>query len=192
MNSRSTIRRSARPSAFLLALGAAAALAAACGSGSGGSTTPAGGGSAGGGGGGGGGYGGYGAPPPSGGASAAQAASLTTRSTSLGTVLVGPDGRTVYLFEKDTGTKSTCDGACAKAWPPVTSSGSPAAVGGVQSKLLGTTSRADGTTQVTYAGHPLYYFIGDKAPGDVRGEGLKNFGAGWYVLMPNGQKIDKD
>ena len=70
--------------------------------------------------------------------------------------------------------------------------GQVTAAGGAQSNLLGTTSRTDGTTQVTYAGHPLYYFIADRAPGNVRGEGLKNFGAGWYVLMPNGQKIDKD
>ena len=110
----------------------------------------------------------------------------------LGTVVVGPDGRSAYLFEKDAGTSSSCYGACAKAWPPVISSGKPTAAGGAQSNLLGTTSRTDGATQVTYAGHPLYYFVGDQSATDIRGEGLKNFGAGWYVLSPAGQKIDKD
>jgi len=123
---------------------------------------------------------------------AGQPAQLNTQSTSLGTIVTGPDGRSVYLFEKDQGTTSSCFGACAAAWPPVTTTGTPTASGQAQAAQLGTTHRSDGPDQVTYAGHPLYYFVGDRAPGDVRGEGLKNFGAGWYVLMPNGQKIDKD
>lgn len=185
MNTPSTLRQHARPTGFVLGLGAAALVAAACGSSSGGRTPAAAGG-------GGAPVGGYGATAPSTSGPATPAASLTTGSTSLGTVLVGPDGRTVYLFEKDVGTTSNCAGACANVWPPVTISGMPTAAGGAQGKLLGTTPRTDGTAQVTYAGHPLYYFAGDRAPGDVRGEGLKDFGAGWYVLMPNGQKIDKD
>ena len=87
---------------------------------------------------------------------------------------------------------STCTGACAQAWPPVTTSGAPKAKGGVKASLLSTTKRSDGSSQVTYAGHPLYYFVGDQSATDIRGEGLKNFGAGWYVLSPAGQKIDKD
>src|ERR1700712_5232092 len=171
----------ARRAPLLAGLGAAALLAAACGSSgsgtSGGST----------------GAGGYGAPPASSApAAAAQAAAISAHATSLGDVLVGPSGNSVYLFEKDVGTTSSCSGACAAAWPPVTTSGAPIASGAVHASKLGTTQRSDGTTQVTYAGHPLYYFVGDRSASDVRGEGLKNFGAGWYVLAPTGQKIDKD
>lgn len=122
----------------------------------------------------------------------ASATTVTVRGTSLGRILTDVHGRTVYLFEKDKGTASTCTGACAAVWPPVTTSGAPAASGGAQASLLGTTMRADGTRQVTYASHPLYYFRQDTAPGEVRGEGVKAFGAAWYVLAPNGKKIDRD
>jgi predicted lipoprotein with Yx(FWY)xxD motif len=121
------------------------------------------------------------------------AATIKTRHTSLGTVLVDAKGRTIYLFEKDKTKKSTCSGACATAWPPVTTSGSPKASGGVASGKLGTTKRSDGTTQVTYNGHPLYLFQGDaNRPGATKGEGVDAFGAEWYVLGTNGKKIDKD
>jgi predicted lipoprotein with Yx(FWY)xxD motif len=115
---------------------------------------------------------------------------VSTHATSLGTVLAA--GRTVYLFEKDKGSSSECTGACASLWPPVTTKGMPTVTGQAQSTLLGTTRRSDGSMQVTYAGHPLYFFAGDHAAGDTAGEGLKDFGAGWYVLAPNGHKIDKD
>src|SRR5438105_1685833 len=78
----------------------------------------------------------------------------------------------------------------AQAWPPVNASGAPHATGGASPALLGTTRRKDGTTQVTYAGHPLYYFIADKKPGDMNGQGISQFGAKWYVLAPSGKKID--
>lgn len=123
---------------------------------------------------------------------ASGAAAISTHSTSLGTILTGPGGRSVYLFEKDHGTSSACAGACASLWPPVTTTKPPTANGTAQQKLLGTTRRSDGATQVTYAGHPLYYFAGDHAVGDVTGEGLNDFGAGWYVLATSGAKIDKD
>jgi predicted lipoprotein with Yx(FWY)xxD motif len=175
--------RFARRTALLAGLGAAALLTAACGSSSTGTTASTGGG----------GGGGYGpAPAGSNAAPATQAAAISARAASLGDILVGPNGHSVYLFEKDAGTASSCSGACATAWPPVTTSGAPTATGAVQAAKLGTTSRSDGTSQVTYAGHPLYYFVGDRAASDVHGQGLKNFGAGWYVVAPNGQKIDKD
>jgi predicted lipoprotein with Yx(FWY)xxD motif len=121
------------------------------------------------------------------------AARIGTRHTSLGTVLVDSKGRTIYLFERDKTKKSTCSGACATNWPPVTTSGAPKAGGGVKAKLLGTTKRSDGTTQVTYDGHPLYLFVADKnRPGSTKGEGVDAFGAEWYVLGTNGRKIDKD
>jgi predicted lipoprotein with Yx(FWY)xxD motif len=123
---------------------------------------------------------------------AAPKAQLKTHTTSLGTFLVAGNGSTVYLFEKDKTSKSTCSGSCAKAWPPLLTSGRPTAGSGVKSSLIGTTKRADGTTQVTYHGHPLYLFVGDAKPGATKGEGSKAFGAGWYVVKADGQKIDND
>jgi predicted lipoprotein with Yx(FWY)xxD motif len=110
-----------------------------------------------------------------------------------GTALVDNAGRALYLFEADRGTTSACTGACAQIWPPVLAqNGMPTAAGAIQAQLLGTASRDDGTTQVTYNGHPLYYFTLDKTPGDTKGQGLNRFGAPWYVLTPAGDKIDSD
>ena len=106
--------------------------------------------------------------------------------------LVGPDGKTVYLFEGDKGGKPTCTGACAGIWPPVTASGMPTAGSGLDQALLGTVKRADGSTQVTFAGHPLYYYSGDATAGSAKGQGLKAFGAEWYVLSAKGSKIDEE
>lgn len=111
--------------------------------------------------------------------------------SNLGQILVDNDGRTLYLFEKDTGTDSTCDNACAAAWPPLTTTGQPQAGDAAQQPLLGTSSRNDGSTQVTYDGHPLYYYQGDRQPGDVNGQGLDAFGAEWYVVSPSGQKVEE-
>ena len=118
-------------------------------------------------------------------------ATVSVRGSSLGQILVDGNGKTLYLFEADTGTQSTCSGACAQGWPPLTTTGSPKATGGANQALLGTTARGDGTTQVIYSGHPLYYFVGDTKPGDVNGEGSTAFGAGWDVLAPSGAKIEK-
>ena len=108
---------------------------------------------------------------------------------SLGAILVDSKARTVYLFEKDTGPKSTCSGACATEWPPVTTSGKPSAGSGVTASMLGTTTRSDGKTQVTYNGHPLYLFEADQKPGDATGQNVDAFGAKWYVLSPAGNKV---
>ncbi|HEY2767122.1 MAG TPA: hypothetical protein VGI76_02625 [Solirubrobacteraceae bacterium] len=125
--------------------------------------------------------------------STAAGTAVTTAHTSLGTVLVaGPNHMTVYLFEADKGTTSNCSSACAQAWPPVTTSGEPKAEGGAQSAHLGTTTRSDGTKQVTYNGHPLYYYVSDQSSGETTGQGVKSFGAAWYVLNPAGKKIDND
>jgi predicted lipoprotein with Yx(FWY)xxD motif len=119
-------------------------------------------------------------------------ATVKTRSTSLGTVLVDSKGRTLYLFEKDTKNKSKCSGQCAVNWPPALTKAKPTAGGGAVASRLGTTKRADGTTQVTYAGHPLYLFIADKnKPGSTKGEAINAFGAEWYVVGTNGKKIEK-
>jgi predicted lipoprotein with Yx(FWY)xxD motif len=107
----------------------------------------------------------------------------------LGKILVDSQGRTAYLFEKDTGPRSTCSGDCAVEWPPVTASGKPTAGDGLSASMLGTTKRSDGTTQVTFNGHPLYRFEGDQQPGDTSGQGLDFFGAKWFVLSSAGDKV---
>jgi predicted lipoprotein with Yx(FWY)xxD motif len=120
-------------------------------------------------------------------------ATVKTRSVSLGKILVNGNSQTLYLFEKDKNGKSACSGACATAWPPVLTKGKPKASGGVKLALLGTTKRADGTTQVTYNKHPLYRFKGDQNKvGDTKGEGLDAFGAEWYVVGTNGKKIEDE
>jgi predicted lipoprotein with Yx(FWY)xxD motif len=118
---------------------------------------------------------------------------IESKHAKLGTILAaGPKKLTVYMFEADKGTTSSCSGACAKVWPPVTTSGAPTAAGGAVSADLGTTKRSDGTEQVTYKGHPLYFYDDDKDAGDAYGQGSKAFGASWYVLKPSGAKIDED
>jgi predicted lipoprotein with Yx(FWY)xxD motif len=119
-------------------------------------------------------------------------ASVGLRSTDLGKILVDGKGQTLYLFEKDKGTSSTCDGACAGAWPPLTTSGKPSAGTGVIASKLGTTKRADGTTEVTYNGHPLYTYAGDGAPGQTSGQGLDDYGAEWYVLSRTGKTVEDE
>lgn len=109
-----------------------------------------------------------------------------------GKFLASGQGRTMYLFEADKGGMSACTGACAAAWPPVTAAGMPMAGSGIEQSLLGTIKRADGTEQVTYNGHPLYYFAADTGAGMAKGQGSKEFGAGWYVVNAKGSKIDND
>jgi predicted lipoprotein with Yx(FWY)xxD motif len=138
----------------------------------------------------------YGAPAaaaPSAAPSVPAAAGIGVAALAPGTALVDGAGRALYLFEADTGTMSTCTGACAQVWPPLLASGGmPGTSGAAQAGLMGTTARGDGTRQVTYNGHPLYYFAGDTAPGDVKGQGIDNFGGSWYVVSPVGSKIDND
>jgi len=117
---------------------------------------------------------------------------VSTTSGSLGTFLIGPGGKSLYLFEADKSSQSTCSGACAVGWPPLTLDGAPVAESGVTQSLLSTSQRADGTMQVVYNGHPLYYFAGDTKPGDTTGEGVNAFGAGWDVVNPAGNKIEGD
>lgn len=115
---------------------------------------------------------------------------VTSSSGDLGrTFLVDARGRTLYLFEADTSDTSTCAGGCASAWPPVTATGTPKAGGDARSDLLGTTTRKSGDTQVTYHGHPVYYYKGDTKPGDTKGQGLDQFGAKWFVLTPAGDAL---
>ena len=121
--------------------------------------------------------------------SAAPTVLITTKQGKLGTILAyGPKRLTVYLFEADNGGASSCSGECASLWPAV--SGHPQASGQAVASHLGTITRADGTTQVTYNGHPLYLYSRDKDDGDAYGQGLKSFGASWYVVAPSGNKVD--
>ncbi len=107
----------------------------------------------------------------------------------LGKILVDGSGRTLYLFQADKGMSSTCYGQCATYWPPLLTNGAPLAGAGVNASLLGTATRTDGTVEVTYGGHPLYYVVTDHNPGDVTGQGVNNFGALWNVVAPEGKQI---
>jgi predicted lipoprotein with Yx(FWY)xxD motif len=119
------------------------------------------------------------------------AARVALASHGVGSMLVDARGRTLYLFKADKTTKSMCSGACATGWPPVTTKGKPAAGHGVDARLLGTSKRSDGTTQVTYQGHPLYTFSGDTAAGQLSGQGVNAFGALWWAVSPGGAAITK-
>ncbi len=111
--------------------------------------------------------------------------------TRLGQILVDSKGITLYDFVKDKGTASACYGACAALWPPLTTKGRPIAGHGVRASLLGTTRRKDGKLEVTYNGHPLYYFVTDRKPGQTTGQGVNQFGAPWWVLSPAGTEIHR-
>jgi predicted lipoprotein with Yx(FWY)xxD motif len=121
-------------------------------------------------------------------APAAGTATLKATGSADGQILVDGSGRTLYLFQADTGSTSTCNGACAVAWPPDTTTGTPNSTG-LTASLVGTSIRADHATQVTYKGHPLYYFADDSKPGDVNGQGVTAFGGKWYVVSPSGNAI---
>ncbi len=136
------------------------------------------------------------ASSPSGSASASGAGAgasggtvIKTASASGSTFLTNGSGRAVYLWAADTGDKSTCSGACAGAWPPVTTTGTATAAGDAHASDLGTITRSDGTKQVTYDGHPLYYFAGDSGPGTATGQGSDNFGAKWWLVAPTGSDV---
>jgi predicted lipoprotein with Yx(FWY)xxD motif len=111
------------------------------------------------------------------------------RQTQLGRILVDSQGRTLYDFPPDKGGKSVCYGACAALWPPLLTHGKPIAGRGVHKSLLGTTKRKDGTVEVTYEHHPLYYWVGDHKPGQTTGQGLNQFGGPWWVLNAAGKEI---
>ena len=114
---------------------------------------------------------------------------ITTHAGSAGAFLTNGSGRAVYLWAKDGMNMSACSGACAAAWPPVPATGKLTATGGAKASDLGTITRSDGTKQVTYDGHPLYYFVGDSAAGQANGQGSDNFGAKWWLVAPSGAKI---
>ena len=108
----------------------------------------------------------------------------------LGTVLVDSEGFTMYTFGKDKGSTSACNGPCAEGWPPVTTQGTPSAGEGAMSSKIGTTKRQDGTMQVTYAGHPLYTYVGDSGPGEANGNGSTAFGGVWLAVSESGSSVE--
>ena len=114
---------------------------------------------------------------------------IKTAAASGATFLTDGSGRAVYLWVKDSGGMSACTGACAAAWPAVTSTGAPTVSGAAKASDLGTITRTDGTKQVTYDGHPLYYFVGDSGPGTATGQGSNNFGAKWWLVSPAGSDV---
>src|ERR1700751_95033 len=118
-------------------------------------------------------------------------ARLHIAKTRLGQILVDSKGITLYDFVKDKGKTSVCYGACAALWPPLNTHGKPVAGPGVRASLLGTTKRKDGKLEVTYGGHPLYYFVTDRKPGQTTGQGVNQFGGPWWVLSPKGTEIHR-
>jgi predicted lipoprotein with Yx(FWY)xxD motif len=121
--------------------------------------------------------------------STARPGTVDVANSDLGTILVNAQGRTLYLFQKDSGTTSECTGACASAWPPLRANGKPTVGAGATASLVGTTQRSDGAPQVTYNGHPLYLYQGDTQAGDTTGEGSTAFGGGWYAVSSAGDQV---
>jgi len=121
-------------------------------------------------------------------AAKAKPATVRVAKTNLGKILVNSKGRTLYLFQADSGTTSACADACAAAWPPLTSA-TPKVGKGAKASLASTATRSDGKAQVIYNGHPLYTYSGDKKAGNTNGQGVNAFGGLWYVISPTGNQI---
>lgn len=134
-----------------------------------------------------------GAPASTTSSSAASGASeIKTAKGKLGRYLVDGSGRSLYLFLKDKHGKSACSGACLSAWPIFGTGSKPKAGPGVDASKISVITRSDGKKQVRYGKYPLYYYAGDSKPGDIKGQGLKQFGAPWYLMRPSGEKYDTD
>jgi predicted lipoprotein with Yx(FWY)xxD motif len=129
---------------------------------------------------------GSGATAPSAAAQQAAEGTVAVASTGLGEVLVDAKGRTLYVFTKDKGDQSVCSGKCAVAWPALTVTGAATPGTGVEASMLSTSKQANGSSQVTYGGKPLYHFAGDKAPGDTNGQGLNGV---WWVVKGDGSLV---
>jgi predicted lipoprotein with Yx(FWY)xxD motif len=136
-------------------------------------------------------YGSSKAPPTTGAGPTATATTLGLANSTLGPILADGSGRSLYLFEADTKSTSTCTSpGCVAEWPPFTAAGTPRVAGGLAVDQLGTTTRSDSREQVTYGGHPLYYFAGDSQPGSTAGQGLTDNGGEWYVVHADGTPVD--
>jgi predicted lipoprotein with Yx(FWY)xxD motif len=124
-------------------------------------------------------------------AMAAQAprSTVTVKASAFGRILFDGRGYVLYAFTRDRRANSTCGGACAHAWPPYILKSRPRAAPEVAAGRLGTTKRPDGSLQVTYAGHPLYYYVGDRKPGQILCQNVTEFGGVWRVVRPSGQLV---
>ena len=118
-------------------------------------------------------------------------AAVTVKASSFGRILFDGRGFVLYGFTRDAHGRSACRGACAKAWPPYLVKARPRAGAGVAGSRLGTTKRADGSLQATYAGRPLYYYVGDRSPGQVLCQNVTEFGGVWRVLRPSGRLVGR-
>ena len=125
------------------------------------------------------------AAPSSSSAPAAEGTAITTSDSEFGVTLFDERGQAIYLFDKETSGKPDCYGDCAAAWPPVLTTGVPRATGDVQADRLGTVQRNDGTAQVTYADHPLYFYA-HEGPGEVLCHDVIEYGGTWLVVTPEG------
>ena len=139
------------------------------------------------------------APAPSASAVAASPASvspspsgiarLATSNTRYGRIIVDGSGRTLYLFDIDPELTPKCYDACALAWPPLLANSAAASDPLLNDGLIAVSQRTDGSSQLTYNGHPLYYYVGDRSPGEIKCQAVIEFGGGWYVVDPRGNKI---
>lgn len=118
---------------------------------------------------------------------AAPGTTITSAGSQFGPMLFNADRQAIYIWELEPTSTPQCYGDCAVAWPPVLTDGAPVASGDVQSGLLGTVQRTDGATQVTYNGHPLYYYV-DEGPGEVRCHNVATHGGLWWVITPEGNR----
>ena len=112
---------------------------------------------------------------------------ITTDQSKFGTMLFNGNKQAIYIWQREDSLEPKCYDSCAAAWPPVLTEGEPQAAGEVSSKLLGTTKRSDGSTQVTYNGHPLYYYA-HEGPGEVECHNISTHGGLWWVIQPNGNR----
>jgi len=122
-------------------------------------------------------------------ADASPSPTVTAGRSAYGVVLFDGHGKALYAFTRDRGGQSTCIGSCAAAWPPYVVDDPPRAGVGARSSLVHTTRRADGTFQVTYAGRPLYYYIGDRKPGQILCQNVSEYGGLWLVVRPSGRLV---
>jgi predicted lipoprotein with Yx(FWY)xxD motif len=118
-----------------------------------------------------------------------QRSTVGAHPSSYGTILFDGRGFVLYAFTRDLRGRSACSGACAKAWPPYLVHGRVFAAAGAKARLLGMARRSDGTTQATYAGRPLYYYVGDRKPGQILCQDVSEFGGRWLVVRPSGKLV---